>query len=49
MSIAWWLGVVAVGVVAAVLSDMHWTVIDFVMDRFPGQSNWRWFWGLQGS
>ena len=29
----WWLGAVAVFV--AVLCDLHWTVLDFVMDQLP--------------
>jgi hypothetical protein len=34
MSVSWWwLGVVAAFV--AVLCDLHWTVLDFVMDRLP--------------
>ena len=40
----WWLGVVAVvAVLAAVLSNLHWTLLDLVMDRLPrrGSEWWR--------
>jgi len=34
MSISWWMWLGAASVLVAVLSGLHWTVIDFLLDRF---------------
>jgi hypothetical protein len=33
MSLAWWMGLGVVAAVGAVLSGLHWTVVDFLLDR----------------
>jgi hypothetical protein len=33
MPFSWWMGLGAVAVVVAVLNGLHWTVVDFLLDR----------------
>jgi len=33
MSLSWWMWLGAVAVLVAALSGLHWTLLDFVLDR----------------
>ena len=42
MSPSWWMWLVGVALLVAVVSGLHWTVLDFLLDRFSTRRGKPW-------